>query len=288
MGARIQDLRIDFQIRITPTEVLERSVRCFLVLGERTCIVDSGVSGSERMILEALEREGRAPGEVASLVLTHSHPDHMGGAAALRRATSCRVMVHGAEVRWAQEPEVQGRDRPVPGFQALVHEGVAIDRELREAEVVPLGADDRLKVLHTPGHSPGSICLLHEATGTVFTGDAVPVPGELPIYDDALGSMGSLKRLLELKGVRRMLPAWGEPAEGEAVRARIEAGMRAISTTHDLVRDELGRDPNLGREDLCRRCARALGLPPHIAGPLLARTFEAHRRALMSGFQRLC
>jgi hypothetical protein len=109
----------------------------------------------------------------------------------------------------------------------------------------------------------------------------------MPIYDDALGSMGSLRRLLELRGARTLFSAWDQPAQGDQVRARIEEGMRAILRTHELVKEELARDAGLGKEELCRRCVSGLGLPPHLASPLLGRTFEAHRRALMSGFHRL-
>jgi len=280
-------LKFRFQIPIAPDKSVERSVHCFIVYGEDICVIDSGVKGSESMIFEAIEARGRDPTEISALVHTHAHPDHIGSSAMVERKTGCEVMIHFSEVMWLQDPKLQCRERPVPGFEALVSEGVMVGRELKEGDRIDLGGAEALKVIHTPGHSPGSICLWHEGSGTLFSGDAVPLAKDLPIYDDAVSSMGSLRKISELKDMNSLCAAWDDPVQGEDARMRIGEGMSVISRVHDLVREQLAQDASMGREELCRRCVSELGLLPQLANPLLARTFEAHRRALMSGFHHL-
>lgn len=61
---------------------------------------------------------------------------------------------------------------------------LAVNRLLEDGEVFDLGCGPKLRVFHTPGHSKGSISILLLGYMALFTGDAVPVPGEMPIYED--------------------------------------------------------------------------------------------------------
>lgn len=90
---------------------------------------------------------------VAEIVLTHGHFDHLGAATALVEATGARLSVHRLDAAAITDPWANGG----LGF-GFEYEAPEADRVLEDGDVVEAGAL-RLEVLHTPGHTPGSICL---------------------------------------------------------------------------------------------------------------------------------
>ena len=142
-------------------------------------LVDMGVSRSGPRVLAALAAIGSAPSEVTRLVLTHAHPDHAGGAAHVARATGRGFTVHSDDAAYATEGSSPPRDRSFllgrlfdrmsrPGRD---FEPVVVEREMTDGEVLPIAGG--VRVVHTPGHSPGHVSLLHESSGTLITGDAI-------------------------------------------------------------------------------------------------------------------
>jgi len=76
------------------------------------------------------------------------------------------------------------------------------------------------------------------------------------------------------------------PTSGGDVGEKLRDGLKVIERVHELVRTNL-LPGDMSSEELCRRCIFKLGLPPEMANPLIARTFEAHRRALEAGHIKL-
>ena len=151
----------------------------FLLAGETLALVDTGWRGSTGGILGALKRTGHHPEEVELIILTHHHPDHSGSLAALRAATGARVAVHrleGAIVAGAVpypnpfHPRVLAR--VLAPFTPLARPQPApVDLLLEEGDGLP--GLPGWQVLHTPGHTPGSICLWHSGEGVLIVGDAM-------------------------------------------------------------------------------------------------------------------
>jgi len=275
----IHALKHQFRIMAAPGVVLNRFVYSYIIFGETITLIDTGVAGCERTIFDTIRSAGRDPAEIALIILTHSHPDHIGAAKAIRDATGCSIAAHPAERGWIEDVERQNRERPVPGFTTLVGGSVKLDHELDDGDGIE--PDDTravdLLVLHTPGHSPGSISLWMESEGALFSGDAIPVAGDLPVYDDAVSSARSLHRLRGIAGIRILLSAWDDPREkGDAYR-QIDRGAEYLQKIHATIRSEAGAGV-ADLTELTRKTAAALGMPPQAVNPLLARTFAANLR----------
>jgi glyoxylase-like metal-dependent hydrolase (beta-lactamase superfamily II) len=140
-------------------------------------LVDTGLRNGPAKITAGLAAIGRAPSDVTRIILTHSHSDHGGGAAQLARESGGTVAVHGGDADLVRRGERPPHD-PASGLGRLLNRGsakafapVEVGHELHDGEVLPvLGG---LRVVHTPGHTPGHVSLLHQPTGVLVTGDAI-------------------------------------------------------------------------------------------------------------------
>lgn len=120
---------------------------CYLVTDEsagETLVIDPGDEAAK--LMEQVEAEG---GKVVAIVNTHGHWDHTGADAALREKTGAPLLLHEADASWY---------------------GGTVDRYLRDGEELAVGSL-RLKVIHTPGHTKGGICLY--LPGLLFSGDTL-------------------------------------------------------------------------------------------------------------------
>lgn len=275
IAPQLHMLTIPFTVPL-PAGAVARTVNLFLVIGERITLIDSGVAGAETLIFAYLARLGRRPEEISTLILTHSHPDHIGAAQTLRALTGCTVLAHPAEREWIEDTELQLRQRPVPGFRTLVAGPVSVDRSLAEGNRLPLTPGWTLEVLHTPGHSRGSISLWEEAEGVLITGDAVLLPGEMPIFDDPAAARRSLQRLLDC-GAGTLLSAWDRPQCGREVEASLAGSLDWLTRIEAAVRQVGEIDRPVEDLEFCRQAVGRLGLPAHAVNPLVAASFAACR-----------
>lgn len=272
----LHPLKIPFAVPVAPGKTLARFAYCFLVYGPETIwLIDTGVAGAERLIFEAIRQAGRRPEEIDLLILTHAHPDHIGAARAVRAATGCQVAAHAAERTWIEDTGLQEQERPVPGFRTLVGGPVQVDRLLAEGDHLSAGPDLDFHVLHTPGHSRGSLSLWLPREKALITADAVPKAGDLPIYEDVAASVQSIDRLLALDEAEVLLASWDEPQKGEEIQRQLHEGRRYLERIHRIVRQAAGEKMTMDME-LCRQVVRELGLPEIAANPLVARSFQSH------------
>jgi glyoxylase-like metal-dependent hydrolase (beta-lactamase superfamily II) len=270
----IHALQIPFKIPVSPEKLIDRFVYAYLVFGDRITLIDSGVSGAESTIFNYINTNGRDPGEIATLILSHSHPDHLGAAKTIQEITGCKVSAHANEKHWIENTDKQFKDRPVPGFHTLVGGSVGVDQELEEGQTLVLGKDLKCRVLHTPGHSKGSISLFFESEKTLLTADAIPLPGDLPIYEDIVTGLASIKKLSRLVGVQTLLSSWEPPVQGqEKIKERMAAGAFYLQRIHNAVLEA----KNLSQDimQMCKQVAGTLGLPPIAVNPLVAKAFAS-------------
>jgi glyoxylase-like metal-dependent hydrolase (beta-lactamase superfamily II) len=141
-------------------------------------LVDTGLKRAPARIVAGLAAIGKHPSDVTRIVLTHVHPDHAGGAAEMSRRTGAPVLVHGDDHGWARSGEIRGSNDESTRLGRLFARTGASRIEafepgpaLSDGDVLPVSGG--LRVVHTPGHSPGHISLLVEPTATLITGDAL-------------------------------------------------------------------------------------------------------------------
>ncbi len=138
-------------------------------------LVDGGGVGSGRLIRAGLRRAGYAVSDIRLAAVTHYHPDHTGGLSAL----SAPVAAHedDAAIISREAPYPSPFDRSALGRAAwpltrpVLGEGVPVAHRLRDGDRLP-GAEG-VVVVHTPGHTAGSVCLYVESKKLIIVGDAL-------------------------------------------------------------------------------------------------------------------
>ncbi|HMQ53468.1 MAG TPA: MBL fold metallo-hydrolase [Anaerolineae bacterium] len=269
----IHALRIPFKVPVNQDLMLDRFVYAYLIFGDSIHLVDSGVAGSGPLIFDYIQRQGRKPAEITDLILTHAHPDHIGGAKYIKQTIGCPLSLHAAEVDWAENTEHQFSERPVPGFHTLVEGSVAVDKVIQDGDTLELEAGINLQVIHTPGHSKGSISLLCGSESTLLSGDALIPPHEIPLYDDILETVTSVRNLQTVADVSVLLSSWEEPIKGAAAIAqRMNQSLEHLLRIHSTV-CEISAGQTVEPMSLCRQVVQKLGLPPGAINPLVAKGF---------------
>ena len=140
-------------------------------------IIDSGFPNSAAKILEGIAAVGVSPTAVHHLVLTHGHPDHIGSAAALKRATGARVYAHAEDQSIIETGSGFRNTSASPGFRnwimtKVLHlitkpvEGTQVDQLIADGESLPFDHD--LVAIHIPGHSAGQLAFLWKRNGGVL------------------------------------------------------------------------------------------------------------------------
>ena len=214
-------------MKVTITAVSLGFCQCYILRGNGVIVVDAGAPGKGALLLHALKSKALQPEEVRLVVLTHGHWDHIGSAAEIKAATGAKLAMHRAEVSW-----LENSLKPLsPGVTVWGKILTAVHRPFMPLIDVPATSVDIVldddprplqeygipgQIIHTPGHSPGSVSLLLES-GEAFVGDLamnrLPLrlsPG-LPIFaDDRDAVIRSWKTLLE-RGAEVIYPAHGSP-----------------------------------------------------------------------------
>jgi len=274
ISPHIHALKIPFRILVAPGITLERFVYVYLIYGKEIILVDSGVSSAADLILGYIKQTGRKPEEITTIIQTHAHPDHIGSTKTIQEASGCVVAAHQDEKEWIEDIELQTRERPIPGFHSLVAGSARVDRMLADGDYIDLGDNLMLEVIHTPGHSPGSISLHLRSDAALFSGDTIPVPGQIPIFSDLTASVRSIMKLRKVPRIRFLLSSWDDPVEGDAVYNRMDEGLQYLKKIQALVMQTGSRDP----VTVSMLIFKDLGLPESDLNPLVLRSIEAAMR----------
>ena len=188
---------------IRDVEAIElRRVKAHLILESELSLIDCGYAGSRARIASVIEGHGRPFADLARVVCTHGHPDHAGAARELA-LEGIPVLIHPSD---AEALATTWRDtlrRPSRGriFAAMTPEPPDFV-SIEDGDVLPMLGG--LEVIHTPGHTPGSVCLYGRRDKVLFVGDTLQrrfgrVSYASALYsDDVTAARRAVKRLASL------------------------------------------------------------------------------------------
>jgi len=193
----------------------------YLIIDEVIALIDAGTGQKFEEVKRNLKKFDLKPSDIELIINTHCHYDHVGGDRDFVQAAGCKVAIHELEaglLRKADQVITIAED-----FGRRL-EPLEVARELHGGDRVKLG-ELTLEVLHTPGHTRGSICMYERKQKILFSGDTFFCGGigrtDLPTGDgEALAR--SLHELAKLE-VDRLYPGHGSPAERNARRHMLEA-----------------------------------------------------------------
>lgn len=273
---KVHLLQIDFEIQLAPGKKLARFVNVVLIFGNKITLIDTGVKGSEKLIFDYIEQQGRRIADIGTIILSHAHPDHIGSAAAIKAQTNCAVLAHQLEKAWIEDIDLQNSQRPVPGFYNLVDSPVILDGYVSDHQILNLDEGLTAKLFKSSGHSQGSLNMLIEKAGVLFTADSIPLKNDIPNYDNYLELMGSLAVIKQVSGYDILLTSWTPPitskseaekliSEGEVYMQRIDSAVKECY--------QINCENSL---ECCKAALDKLGLPPFMVMPIVDRAFKSH------------
>lgn len=242
-------VRVPLHVRLDP-------VNAYVLKDEdgAVTIFDAGIAaGARELWVEALRAIGARPSDVQQIVISHVHPDHIGGAGPLQALTRAPLLASRSTIQ--QAGDIWGDEGRMESYFAAVREHlhahglpdeIADRLQRRESELVrmavelpPEGAWQRLedgdrieaaghdwRVRHTPGHADGHLVLHEEQGGRLLAGDHLlerisPAVGRFPRHErDPLGRYMESLMTVAMVDPQLVLPGHGTPFEGAADRAR--------------------------------------------------------------------
>ena len=144
-------------------QITSRGCNIILIVEEKLTLIDTGLRGSSPKIVSFIHNLGRSVKEISLIIITHNHLDHVGGLPELRKLTTVKVAAHKADISESELPYPRVAQKllhilPFSIFRPLVYaKPIEVDIQLEGEEILSrLGG---LMVIHTPGHTPGSIGL---------------------------------------------------------------------------------------------------------------------------------
>jgi glyoxylase-like metal-dependent hydrolase (beta-lactamase superfamily II) len=183
-------------------EIQLTRVKAHLILEPALALIDCGYAGQSNRIGRSIASHGRSISELTQVVITHGHPDHAGAARELALA-GVPIRIHPADgaalaITWGDVLQRPSRGRV---FSAMTPEPPHFE-PIEDGDILPMLGG--LQVVHTPGHTPGSVCLYGKRDRILFVGDSLQrrfgrVSFASSLYsDDHAAARRSVKRLAEL------------------------------------------------------------------------------------------
>lgn len=210
---------------------------CHLIRERGLILVDAGPPQKTGLLRKKLQALSISPKDVSLIVLTHAHWDHIASLGEWRKMTGSKVAVNYREREWVEKalkplPKVLSTWGVLLSLLTRVmaanshFSGIPVDLTLQDdgVSLEPFGISGRM--LHTPGHTQGSMSVLLD-TGDAFVGDlamnGLPLrfgPGMPSLGDDPSAVKASWRLLLH-SGAKKIYPAHGKPFDADVLRKKL-------------------------------------------------------------------
>lgn len=270
INEQVHMIRKEFYV----TPEVKRYVNIYLIVGRHCYIVDSGVAGSEVLIEEYLKSIDRKMTDIKGLFLTHSHPDHAGAAAEIKRKSMCEIYAPCQEVSWIEDIQKQFNERPIPNFFKLLSESVKVDRPLTDGEEIILEEGIKIRTLYTPGHSHGSMSYILN-NEFIFTGDAVPLVNDLPIFVDYNETVKSLDKIQDIAQIQYYCPAWDEVRKKEDFAVILEDSRAMLLKLKSAVLQVENESSAISDAEKTNEILKRADMLMYEGNPLIIKSIEA-------------
>lgn len=186
---------------------------CYIVVGKQTALIDSGIDPEG--IFKKIDKLNIS---IDFLINTHCHYDHIGADLEIVKRTGAKICVHkdDAEV-------MENGDNSRILFDLFGNDkGIRVDLKLDDGQVIDLG-NLELNIIHTPGHTPGGICIYEPKSKSLFSGDTIFSEG-VGRTDLSGGNPSDLKKSIEkilgierISGIEKLYPGHGPIGSGDDI-----------------------------------------------------------------------
>ncbi len=190
------------------TNMMENNCNTYVLQGENLILIDPGLKHHVPGILEGMKKDGLNPDDIALIINTHSHPDHIDGVGYFA-GNGPQITLHEEEQKFLNDV---GKD--FFKMFGLEQPSFEVDFYMTEGDLNV--GDISLQVYHTPGHSPGSVCLHWPEKQVLVSGDVV-FSGSVGRTDFPGGSGEQLKQSIEKissLSSQHLLPGHNELVQG--------------------------------------------------------------------------
>jgi glyoxylase-like metal-dependent hydrolase (beta-lactamase superfamily II) len=264
----------------------------YCIVDELIALVDSGLAGPPlKEVFSQLKRIGVKPEQIDLVINTHEHWDHIGGNNEVIALSGAKVYAHRLAAPWIENHQLQWEEfwNRYPSIiprdnkeRELFFQGVGMDTRitsyLEDGSLLKLGQIS-LQVIHTPGHSQGSICLYEPKAKILITGDAIQGRGTpsqgLPLYDHVNSYLSTLNKLSSLE-INLMLTSHYEVLSRDAPQKLIAESREQVIAIEGYLTQFLIQDGKAELPDLAAKVCRQMGNQGLTLAALI--TVEAHLR----------
>jgi glyoxylase-like metal-dependent hydrolase (beta-lactamase superfamily II) len=213
---------------------------------DEAALIDAHVASMSEEVIERIQ-EVIPLDHLKTVILTHGHMDHIGAAHHIQEKTKASIAVHIADAQYVEEPwtmfltlyqDLGVTKQNYDDFQSMTGDKpVKVSNPLHHGDTIQVGSVE-LQIHHTPGHSPGSICIYDPKSKMMFTGDAlIPkewYPTTLVVFQDAVKYIQSLTRLSEME-IDTLCPGHGKVRQGSEIMWEFKAHFDRYSKIEETI-----------------------------------------------------